>query len=269
MLNGYRRAGRGHPNSTLEPGQFTDDTQMMILAGTLLADGRFTDGRYADALRESYERGILRYPDGSVSAACERLLKGLEKSGVNSTTAGCVSIAVPFALAYPEVAELTERVVKACSVTHSHAAAHAAVATVAVLIHETLTGNSDPVQRAARHSTVEDPALGNRISMALGLEKEGISVESAILRVGNDLSVYQTIPLALFLMKRYADPAEILTVAANIGGNADTIGLLCGAYIGALKGKSAIPAELVEELEENRRIEVLGQRLFQNYSKKH
>ena len=58
----FRRAYKGHPNDSLTPGQYTDDTQMMILVATLLADGRNTDERYGLALKELYAREILRFP---------------------------------------------------------------------------------------------------------------------------------------------------------------------------------------------------------------
>jgi ADP-ribosylglycohydrolase len=267
IRHGYGKPGRAHPNSDLLPGQFTDDTQLMILAGTLLADGRFTVEKYAAALSDSYSRGILRYPDGSVASACERLIKGAGKTAVNSTTAGCVSIAVPFALAYRDPKELTERAALACAVTHSHPAAHAAVSTVAILIHHALAADPDPARRASARASAEDAVLGSRIGLALGLEKQHESVESAILKIGNDLSVYQTLPLAFFLIQRYERPEDLLTVAANVGGNADTIGFICGAYAGALKGKRALPVDLLDGLEDSRRIEVLAQRLYENYRK--
>ena len=54
MRYGYRKAYKGHPNAGLTAGQFTDDTQMMILVATLLADGRYSDERYGLALKEFY-----------------------------------------------------------------------------------------------------------------------------------------------------------------------------------------------------------------------
>ncbi|MEN6610173.1 MAG: ADP-ribosylglycohydrolase family protein [Methanoregulaceae archaeon] len=267
MRCGYAKPIRRHPNEDLLPGQYTDDTQLMILAGTLLADGRFSVEKYGAALRDSFERGILRYPDGSVASACERLANGVEKTAVNSTTSGCISLAIPFALAYRDPRELTERASLACAVTHSHPAVHAALATTAILIHSAIEGDGDPLAKASRRASAEDQTLGTRIESALTLEKNHEPVESAILRIGNDLSVYQTVPLALFLIGRYPNPEDLLTVAVNVGGNTDTIGLICGAYAGATLGKSKLPDELLKGLEENRRIEVLGQRLYQKYLK--
>jgi ADP-ribosylglycohydrolase len=269
MRYGYRRAYKGHPNAALQPGQYTDDTQLLILAGTLLADGRFNNERYAAALKEFYARGGLRFPDGSVSAACEHMIHGQPTSaGVKSTTAGCISIAIPFALAYPDLSESVERAVGACNVTHTHEAAHAAVSTLTVLIAHALNGSPDPIHQAERKASVEDDVLGGRIRNALMLEKEGVDAETAVLKIGHDVSVYQTLPLAFFLMRRYDLPSDMLTVAANVGGNTDTIALICGAYLGASKGIGILPADLLEGLEDRQRIELLAQRLHTIYNRK-
>jgi ADP-ribosylglycohydrolase len=269
MRYGYRRAYKGHPNAGLKAGQFTDDTQLMILAGTLLADGRFNEERYSEALKELYTRGGFRFPDGSVSAACEHMIRDNPSSaGVKSTTAGCLALAIPFTLAYPDLSEAVERAVRACNVTHTHPAAHAAVATLTVLIYYTINGSGDAIRQAEKKASVEDDVLGGRIRNALMLEREGVDVETAVLKIGHDVSVYQTLPLAFFLISRYQHPQDLLTVAANVGGNTDTIALICGAYLGARGSREALPADLLEGLEERQRIELLAQRLHGVYQHK-
>ena len=269
MRYGYRRAYKRHPNAKLKPGQYTDDTQLMILVGTLLADGKFNEERYAAALRELYARGGLRFPDGSVSAACEHMIRDEPTiSGVKSTTAGCLSIAIPFALAYPGISEGVERAVRASNVTHTHEAAHAAVSTLAVLIYYALNGSADAIQQAERKASVEDDILGGRIRNALRLEQEGADAETAVLKIGHDVSIYQTLPLAFFLISRYQHPPDLLTVAAHVGGNTDTIALICGAYLGACKGMGALPVDLLEGLEDHQRIELLAQRLHTIYQRR-
>jgi len=270
MRYGYRRAFKGHPNADLNPGQYTDDTQLMMLVGTLLADGRFNEERYASALKEFYARGGFRFPDGSLSAACEHMLRDDPTvPGVKSTTAGCLSLAIPFALSYPGLSEGIERAVRACNVTHTHPAAHAAVSTLVVLIYYALNGSGDAVAQAEKKASVEDETLGGKIRNALMLSREGIDTETAVLKIGHDVSVYQTLPLSFFLISRYQEyPADLLTVAANVGGNTDTIALVCGAYIGAKKGVAALPNDLLSGLEDRQRIELLAGRLQALYERR-
>ncbi len=269
MKYGYRRPYKGHPNDGLNPGQFTDDTQMMILVATLLADGKFNEVRYLTALREFYTKGNLRFPDGSVSTVCEHPVhENVAQKGVKSTTSGCLPIAIPFALAFPDMSEGCERAVRACNVTHTHPAAHAAASTVVTLIYHALHDSPDPVGKALHKAQAEDEQLGGKIRNAILMEKEGMETETALLKIGNDVSVFQTLPIAFFLISRYSHPPDLLTVAANTGGNTDTIACICGAYLGAAKGIGALPADLLEGLEDRQRIELLGQRLHSVYARK-
>ncbi|MDO9034395.1 MAG: ADP-ribosylglycohydrolase family protein [Methanoregula sp.] len=269
MKYGYRRPYKGHPNDGLNPGQYTDDTQMMILVATLLADGKFNEDRYVTALKELYTRGTLRFPDGSISSVCEQTVKEyVPQKGVKSTTSGCLPIAIPFALAFPDMSEGCERAVRACNVTHTHPAAHAAVSTVVTLIYRALHDSPDPVGKAMHKAQAEDEVLGGKIRNAILLEKEGMETETALLKIGNDVSVFQTLPIAFFLISRYSHPPDLLTVAANTGGNTDTIACICGAYLGASKGIGSLPADLLDGLEDRQRIELLGQRLHSVYARK-
>jgi len=269
MKYGYRKPYKGHPNDSLNPGQYTDDTQIMILVATLLADRRYNEERYAAALRELYSRGVLRFPDGSISAVCEHAVQeNHPQKGVKSTTAGCLPVALPFALAFPDMNEACERAVRACNVTHTHPAAHAAVSTFVTLLHHALNDSPDAVGRALEKAQSEDEVLGGKIRNALTLEKDGMATETALLKIGNDVSVFQTLPIAFFLISRYQHPPDLLTVAANTGGNTDTIALVCGAYLGAARGMSTLPIDLIEGLEDRQRIELLAQRLHTVYQRK-
>lgn len=269
LHEGYRRAWRGHPNAGLKPGQFTDDTQMMLLVAGMLADGTYSESAYAAALARMYMNEELRFPDGAVDAACRHLLLSGEKSvGVASNTAGCISIAIPFALAYAEPVDVTERVVQACSVTHTHPAAHAGAVTVGMLVHYTVRGRSDALTLAGKHAGLEDVTLGNKIRDAVRLANEGISLESALSVIGNDVTVYQTVPLAFFLIHRIRDASALLNTAAHVGGNTDTIALICGAYIGAVYGKTALPGDLLEGLEHRSEIESVAARLYERCTTK-
>jgi len=265
----FRRAWRGHPNDRLLAGQYTDDTQVMLLVAEMVAGRKFTPDRYARALRDLYRDGLLRFPDGSLQSACEHLLAGkTEGAGVLSTTAGCVPVAVPFALSSPDPVEVTEQIALACSVTHTHPAAIAAATTVGMLLHHALHGSAEALSLARKAAAEEDRDLGEKIRNALAREKEGMPLERAITITGNDVSVFQTLPLAFFLMARYHDAAELLAAAAHVGGNTDTIGFICGAYVGARDGFPALPANLVETIENRQRIVVLAQMLQEIYHKK-
>ncbi|MDG6251753.1 ADP-ribosylglycohydrolase family protein, partial [Methanocalculus sp.] len=42
-LRMFRKAYKGHPNDRLAPGQFTDDSQIMMIVGRLIADREYSE----------------------------------------------------------------------------------------------------------------------------------------------------------------------------------------------------------------------------------
>ena len=52
-------------------------------------------------------------------------------------------------------------------------------------------------------------------------------------------------------------------MVGHVGGNSDTIGLICGAYLGAKHGANVFPDHLVEGLEDHARIEAVAARLLE------
>ncbi|MBT8508476.1 hypothetical protein AZH53_08665 [Methanomicrobiaceae archaeon CYW5] len=259
----YRAAHRHHPNAGLSPGSYTDDTQLMLLAGELLADKTFTPERYAAKLAALDEDEGFRFPDGPVLTACRRYAaQGPGKTGVESPGAGCMPLAVPFALAIGEPDRLYEELTAACAVTHTHIAAQAGAVSFAMLLRATLAGNGDPVHVAELCARSMDPLLSSRIATARDLSREGFSLEAVLPVIGNDISVYQTLPMTVYLISRYGDSDLLLPLAAHIGGNSDTIAFLCGAWLGARWGTGAFSPALLDNLEDNERIAAVAEGLL-------
>ena len=259
----YRAAHRHHPNAGLSPGSYTDDTQLMLLAGELLANGRFTPERYAGELAALAEDDGLRFPDGPVLTACRRYAtQGPGKTGVESDGAGCMPLAVPFALAIGEPDRLYEELTAACAVTHTHGAVQAATVSFAMLLRATLAGDGDSVHVCELCARSLDPVLSSRITAACDLSREGFSLEAVLPVIGNDISVYQTLPMALYLISRFGDSDLLLPLAAHIGGNSDTIAFLCGAWLGARWGTGAFSPALLDNLEDNARIAAVAEGLL-------
>jgi ADP-ribosylglycohydrolase len=107
-----------------------------------------------------------------------------------------------------------------------------------------------------------DPNLTVRLNNAIRIEEIGMEIGAAIATIGNSSSVYHILPLAIFLCKRYDSPTELLVYASSCGGNADTLTLLCGAFIGARYGITSLPQELITLLEREGEFENLAEKLF-------
>ena len=259
----YRAAHRHHPNAGLSPGSYTDDTQLMLLAGELLAGGDFTPERYLRRLMDLVDGEGLRFPDGPVLTASRRFAAdGPGRTGVESPGAGCMPLAVPFALAIAEPDRLYNDLIAACAVTHTHTAAQAATVSFAMLLRATLAGDADPVHAAGLCARSMDPLLSSRIAAACDLSREGFSLEAVLPVIGNDISVYQTLPMTLYLISRFGNSDALLPVASHIGGNSDTIAFLCGAWLGARWGTGAFSPALLNDLENSARIATVAESLL-------
>jgi ADP-ribosylglycohydrolase len=262
---GFKKAYKGHPNHDLFPGNYTDDSQLMLIASRLLAGGEWAPETYAKELVRTYDLNKFRYPDGTLFAACGKMKKtgDYTGSGVYSDSAGCISLAVPFALAFRDRKRMAQELLAAVNVTHTHPAAHAAAISYALMLNTLLETGSilkayDALAGAAENM---DTDLAAKISNAFRLERTGSPVEDVVVAIGNTSSVYHTVPLAVFLCRRYDAPQDLLAYAAAAGGNADTVSMLCGAFAGARYGVSALPEGLLAQLERRGEFETLAARL--------
>lgn len=263
---GFKRAYKGHPNHDLLPGQYTDDSQLILIASRLLAEANWDPETYAKELLRTYNLNKFRYPDGTTYAACKRMktTDDLIGSGVYSDSAGCVALAIPFALAYKDRKEMAPKLLEACSITHTHPGVYAATLGFALLLNTLIeTGSTAAAYQALLTAAQNmDQDLTARLNNAIRIEGTGMQIDDALAAIGNSSSVYHTLPLAIFLCKRYNIPDELLAYASACGGNADTLTLLCGAFTGARYGITALPQELIAQLERKGEFETLAEKLL-------
>ncbi|MDO5846017.1 MAG: ADP-ribosylglycohydrolase family protein, partial [Methanocorpusculum sp.] len=209
----FGRAYHGHPNHVLLPGQYTDDGQIILIVSRILAAGRFNGEEYAKELLRAYSLKKFRYPDGTVYAACKKMesSKNLLGSGISSDSAGCMALAIPFALRFRDRKEMARELLGACSITHTHPAAQAATLGFALLLNKLIeTGDVSEAFSALDTAALNmDADLSSRLRNAYRFEGAGMSIEEAAAVIGTASSVYHTLPMAVFLCKRCYAPAEL------------------------------------------------------------
>lgn len=263
----FKKAYRGHPNFELSPGQYTDDSQIILIAARNLADGKFNTEEYAKELHKTFALKKFRYPDGATYAACKKMdsTKKFTESGVLSDSAGCMALAIPFALAFSNRKEMAKTLEEACRVTHTHPSAIAATIGFALYLSTLLETRDVEKSYSSLMLAMEnlEPELGRRIENAMRIESQGVPYDTAVNIIGNNSSVYHTLPMAMFLSKRYFVPTELLNAASSCGGNCDTIAMLCGAICGARFGLTSLPENLVKELERGGIFAELADRLLE------
>jgi ADP-ribosylglycohydrolase len=263
----FGRAYKGHPNQDLFAGQYTDDGQIILIAARNLAEGKFSSENYVKELLRTHNLNKFRYPDGATLTACKKMetAKKTADCGVFSDSAGCLCLAVPFALAYADKKEMAQDLVSTCILTQTHPAAHAGTLGLALCLKKIgETGDLDEgikdLLLAARNM---EPNLAAKIDEAVLEERRGTPVEYALNIIGTTSSVYHTLPMAVFLCKRLIScPSELLAVASSIGGNCGTVAMICGAVCGMLYGMRALPENLLPALERAGIFAELAEKLY-------
>ncbi len=171
-----------------------------------------------------------------------------------------------------------------CTPTHNTPIAVAGASAVAAVIGEGIAGNTDveSILNSGRNAgktaygrtekalpdisaigdvvTMElltgriSPSLGSRVELALELaEKTGIEELPGKLYdvIGAGVNTIETVPTAMALFSVSAeDPVKAVTLAANAGGDTDTIAAIAGAMAGAYAGYSVFSSGYLDRVEE-------------------
>ena len=94
------------------------------------------------------------------------------------------------------------------------------------------------------------PSVAERILWAADLARAPGTDEGALGRVyalvGTGLPIADSVPSAFAMLAlSEGDPVRCARLAANLGGDTDTIGSMATAICGALRGPGAFPAEQI------------------------
>ena len=277
-----------HPNSYLPRGHVTDDTEeMVILANAIIkAHGRISRKAFADALinwAKEEDLASKTYIGPSTLSAINKLLHGVDpmESGDRHITCGAAMRIAPIGLIFPENPQRAAEVAADISlVTHGGKAALAAASAVAsaisIALEEKVTLdkiinttiiNSHVGEKFGRN--VVSPSVGKRIALAVDIAQR-MSEEKALKEiydvVGTGILSTEAVPAAfgIFVITK-GDPMKSIVLAANIGGDTDTIGAIAGALSGAYNGIKHIDFKKLKFVEQvnNISIEKIAKKLFE------
>ncbi len=265
----FGNAYRGHPHEMLFPGQYTDDGQIILMAARILVESkdRFNVEDYAKELLRTNRLHKFRYADGTVISACRKMEEtgDLLKSGITSDTAGCIALAVPFALAYTDRREMAKALSEVCIITHTGAKATAGTIALALLLHTLIdtAGNLDAaftaLDTAAKNMF---PDLIAHLAHAYRAAENRVPPDTAALQIGTTSQITQVLSLAAYLCKSIKSSEQLLSTAVSLGGNCGTVATICGAIAGARFGIIALPLDLIRKVERAGIFEELATALF-------
>jgi ADP-ribosylglycohydrolase len=260
-------------------GSITDDTEQAVLLARLLirGGGQVAPEVFAKALldweADMARRGSLDLLGPSTKRALELLSSGTspDEAGRTGTTNGAAMRITPVAIATPaDFGQLVEAVVAASKITHNTNLGIAAAAAVAAAVSAGIDGADLPTaldlaERAAdeggrRGYWCAGGEIAARIRWVrrwvreLGDSERGGDRRDALgdavyAVVGTSVSAQESVVAAFALVEAMgSSPIDVLTTAAGLGGDTDTIAAIAGAILGAHHGLSGLPADLVAEV---------------------
>ncbi len=267
----YGKAPLGCPGYKLGPGQYTDDTeQMLVLAQSIIECNGFDvedfAGRIArwgdDALADPARRLLL---GPSSSQAIARLNSGIgwKESGSDIPSCGSAMRVAPIALFYKRLYEVESNAALSSIPTHKNKSAIAGAVAVAISVRCALEGIGclDLIKETCTRVSHYDPDLGKKIE--LSFKKRNSEPTDVFAELGTSYLVYETVPCAFYCFSKHFESSEsALTEAVNAGGDADSIACITGALCGALHGICAFPEKWIKELENKELIEHIAELIF-------
>ena len=268
----YLRAGRAgdlaHPDFGF--GQYSDDTQLARELLLSVADaGGWSPEAFARRLAALFERGEDVGAGPGTRAAAARLAAGTHWSlaGTPAPYAGNGSAmrAGPLGLLFGDTTAMVSAAVEQSLVTHLDP--RCAAGAVAVARAVALAAERAPLKRPefldeiAMLASVQDPSVASAIrglaswahlepdAAARWLHAEGL--DPAFADEWQGISAFVTPSIVWSLYSFLRDPDDYWTAvctAIGAGGDTDTMAAIAGAMAGARLGPSALPAALVDQL---------------------
>ncbi|MGW2958845.1 ADP-ribosylglycohydrolase family protein [Streptomyces sp. NPDC001220] len=272
-LTGFEAARPDNPVSAGMPaGSVTDDTEQAVIVARLIDEGhgRIDPLRLAHELldweKEMKAKGSFDLLGPSTKAALDAVARGVspQEAGRNGTTNGAAMRVTPVGIAFAAdpLDTFVDRVVESCQVTHDTTIGIAGAAAVAAAVSTGVGGGSlgEAVHAAVtaaragarRGHWIAGADIAARIEWAWQLVRdlpEAEALDRVVALVGTSVASQESVPAAFAVLALAdGDPWRTALLAANLGGDSDTIGAIAGAVAGSVAGLRALPADAVRTL---------------------
>ncbi|MDO8724944.1 MAG: ADP-ribosylglycohydrolase family protein [Candidatus Methanoperedens sp.] len=268
----YGKAPTGCPGDKLRAGDYTDDTeQMILLAESLIECNGFDAGDFAermaqwgaDALADPARKALVG-PSSSVAVA--RLNSGIswKNSGSSIPSCGSSMRAAPIGLFYTDLDEVEENAALSSIPTHNSSGAIAGAVGVAVGVRCALDAmeRADMIKEICVRASKYDEGIGKNIGYAFDLRDE--DADKVFEKLGTSYLADETVPSAFYCFSCYFDePEKAIIEAVNAGGDTDSIACITGALCGARHGIDAFPERWIKGLENRDIVEHIAGKLFE------
>ncbi|MEF8873585.1 MAG: ADP-ribosylglycohydrolase family protein [Candidatus Thermoplasmatota archaeon] len=265
--------------------RYTDDSAMAIgIAESLIENqGELNQHHLGETFRKNYQeepwrgygqgppkifRMVARKEKESYVEAAETLFDGEGSMGNGSA----MRIA-PVGIFFEDEEKVAEEAERSAEVTHTHELGRDGAAVLASAINIASNRSSKdssverlkPVETAERLSKIaKTEVFTEALEDVKRFVKTKTEREVAAEELGTGVLIHRSVPYAIFsFLMATSSFEEALMNAIMVRGDRDTIGAMTGALSGAYLGKSSIPDDLIQKLENGEYIESLADRLFE------
>ncbi len=247
----------------VEPGEYTDDTQLAIaVAETLLECGQVCPERVVSRLVDWLNTGpkdvgqitrtaigyhAQRLPWQEIGPRVQEEFPGMSAGN------GCIVRAVPVGLfRLNDPAALVQESLTLASLTHTNPLSVWSVVAVNLAIVELLHDRSADLH-ARVAAMIPEKEVAKTIRTAPTLTRRTVRSGGYVL---------DTLGAAFWALTQGSTFEDVLVAAVNLGDDADTVGAIAGALAGARDGGKAIPRSWLSQLRHGEILTELARALY-------
>ena len=234
-------------------GFVSDDTEQSALVAQALVRHPDDPHCFARAFRRSLVGWFFRLPWGvglGTARACLRAALGFRRTGVASAGNGAAMRASVVGVLFRDTPARRESFGRALAeVTHTDPRAVEGAlfaADLAAACAAAAPGEDRGGLFWAARARVTERTLGDALDRAREMDRDGAGTSDAARALGTSGYAVPTLAFAAFCFLRHgAQPLRAIREAVEAGGDADTIGAIVGAWVGALHGEAGLPDDLL------------------------
>jgi len=271
-IKDFGKAPSGTPGDKLRPGDYTDDTeQMLVLAESLIDNNGFDVIDFSqrivkwgkDALNDPIRKSFV----GPTSAnAIERLNSGVswKESGGDFPSCGSAMRVAPVGLFYGDLDDVESYAALSSIPTHSNKISIAGAVAVAIAVRCALDEKdcADIISETCARASKYDAGLSEKIK--LSFEHRNNDPDEVFSKLGTSYLAIDTVPSAFYCFTRYFEnPERAIIEAVNAGGDTDSIACITGAMCGAFHGRDSFPWRWIKGLENRDLIEDTAGKMYE------
>lgn len=257
----------GSEHHKLQPGQFSDDTQMsLMVAESLIENHGFNPDdlseRYVDWMVSGRARGWGK----TTLMAVTNLINGKHwsESGVpGSYGNGTAMRAAPFGVYFRNDLKSLIAICKIDSaITHASEEAEAGSIAIALTTAYAINGDTEDLLTKLWEVLPDSKVKSIIYSLDSLIDSPYILPDQALRVIGTKADVRQSVPAALYCFLKFRQYGPAVKAAIRAGGDTDTTAAIVGAMIGARDGSTDMNSEWINAIEDRDNIIKLDNQLY-------